>query len=79
MISQQVRNACGAPFWFDTYTSLEILGRGGPIEEQREVYWEVWYYNFGSSMFMDDGNFTTAFYPEVTDLPRDEFVTDAPV
>lgn len=52
MISQQVRNACGAPFWFDTYTSLEILGRGGPIEEQREVYWEVWYYNFGSSMFM---------------------------
>jgi hypothetical protein len=25
---------------------------GGPIEEQREVYWEVWYYNFGSSMFM---------------------------
>ena len=52
MISQQVRNACGAPFWSDTYTSLEILGRGGPIEAQREVYWEVWYYNFGSSMFM---------------------------
>ena len=52
MISQQVRNACGAPFWSDTYTSLEILGAGGPIEEQREVYWEVWYYNFGSSMFM---------------------------
>jgi len=52
MISQQVRNACGAPFWSDTYTSLEILGAGGPIEQQREVYWEVWYYNFGSSMFM---------------------------
>ena len=52
MISQQVRNACGVPFWSDTYTSLEILGAGGPIEEQREVYWEVWYYNFGSSMFM---------------------------
>ena len=52
MISQQVRNACGAPFWSETYTSLEILGAGGPIEEQREVYWDVWYYNFGSSMFM---------------------------
>jgi len=52
MISQQVRNACGAPFWSDTYTSIEILGAGGPIEQQREVYWEVWYYNFGSSMFM---------------------------
>jgi len=52
MISQQVRNVCGAPFWSDTYTSLEILGAGGPIEEQREVYWEVWYYNFGSSAFM---------------------------
>jgi len=57
MISQQVRNACGAPFWADTYTSLEILGAGGPIEEQREVYWEVWYYNFGSSMFMQQLSF----------------------
>jgi hypothetical protein len=52
MISAQVRNACGSPFWADNYVSLEILGAGGPVEEQREVNWEVWYYNFGSSMFM---------------------------
>ena len=52
MISQQVRNACGAPFWSETYASLEILGAYAPIEEQREVHWEIWYYNFGSSMFM---------------------------
>jgi len=52
MISQQVRNACGAPFWSEAYSSLEILGARGPIEEQREVHWEVWYYNFGSSKFM---------------------------
>jgi hypothetical protein len=52
MIAAQVRNACGSPFWADNYVSLEILGAGGPVEEQREVNWEVWYYNFGSSMFM---------------------------
>jgi len=44
MIAAQVRNACSAPFWTDHYASLEILGAGGPIEEQREVN--------GSSMFM---------------------------
>src|SRR5262249_37472411 len=47
-----VRNACGAPFWTDAFTSLEILGAGGPVEQQREIDWEVWYYNFGSSKFM---------------------------
>ena len=52
MDSAQVRNACGAPFWTDIYTSVEILGAGGPVEEQREIAWDVWYYNFGSTMFM---------------------------
>ncbi len=52
MIETQVRNACNAPFWTDHYASLEIIGAGGPIEEQREVNWDVWYYNFGRSMFM---------------------------
>ena len=52
MIAAQVRNACGAPFWTDTFVSLEILGAGGPIEQQHEVNWDVWYFNFGSSMFM---------------------------
>lgn len=52
MIAAQVRNACGAPFWIDSYASLEVLGAGGPIEEQREIDWDVWYYNFGSSQLM---------------------------
>ena len=52
MIAAQVRNACGAPFWSDSYSSVEVLGAGGPIEEQREVAWDVWYFNFGSTQFM---------------------------
>ena len=52
MIAAQVRNACGAPFWSDSYASVEVLGAGGPIEEQRELTWDVWYFNFGSNQFM---------------------------
>ena len=52
MIAAQVRNACGAPFWTDSYAALEVLGAYGPIEEQREITWDVWYYNFGSTQFM---------------------------
>lgn len=52
MLPTQIEHACGAPFWTESYTSLEVLGAGGPIEEQHEVDWEVWYYNFGSSSFM---------------------------
>jgi len=52
MIAAQVRNACGAPFWNDSYAALEVLGANGPVEEQREINWDVWYYNFGSSQFM---------------------------
>src|SRR5262249_49003509 len=48
MLETQVQGACGAPFWTDEFSSLEIFGAGGPIEEQREVNWQVWYYNFGS-------------------------------
>ncbi len=80
MISQQVRNACGAPFWSDAYTSLEILGRGGPIEEQREVYWEVWYYNFGGSMFMQRLSFRDGQLQNVEALGYgiDEIGTNCP-
>ena len=52
LVATQVQNNCGAPFWTDAYTSLEIFGAGGPVEEQREVNWEVWYYNFGRGSFM---------------------------
>ena len=43
----QVRDRCGDPFYADTYTSLEVFNAGGPIEQQREVQYDVWYYNFG--------------------------------
>lgn len=52
MLEPQVRNACGAPFWTDNYASLEVFGAGGPYEEQREVDWDVWYYNFGPRSLM---------------------------
>lgn len=52
MLEPQVRNACGAPFWTDAYGTLEILGAGGPYEEQREVNWDIWYFNFGPSNLM---------------------------
>jgi len=52
MLEPQVRNACGAPFWIDSYASLEVLGAGGPVERQREIDWDVWYFNFGSSSLM---------------------------
>lgn len=43
----QVRDRCGDPFWTDRYTNVEIIGAHGPIEEQREVQFDIWYYNFG--------------------------------
>jgi hypothetical protein len=52
MLEVQIQGACGSPFWTDDYHSLEVFGAGGPVEEQREVYWAVWYYNFGSSNLM---------------------------
>jgi hypothetical protein len=43
----QVRQRCGDPFWTDRYTSVEVFGAYGPVEQQREVQFDVWYYNFG--------------------------------
>lgn len=43
----QVRERCGEPFWTDRYTNIEVLGANGPLERQRPVQFEVWYYNFG--------------------------------
>ena len=42
-----VRERCGDPYWSERSTRIEILGRDGPIELQREVEFEAWYYNFG--------------------------------
>jgi hypothetical protein len=48
----QVRDRCGEPFWTDSYANLEIIGAYGPIEQQREVQFDVWYYNFGPHQLM---------------------------
>lgn len=43
----QVRAQCGEPFWTDRYVNIEVIGARGPLERQREVQFDVWYYNFG--------------------------------
>ncbi|MEO6688748.1 MAG: DUF2845 domain-containing protein [Dokdonella sp.] len=48
----QVRDRCGDPFWTDRYTNVEIIGAHGPVEEQREVQFDIWYYNFGPRQLM---------------------------
>ena len=48
----QVRERCGEPFWADRYTNVEVLGANGPLERQRPVQFEVWYYNFGPRQLM---------------------------
>ena len=47
-----MRERCGEPFWADRYTNVEIIGRDGPVEHQREVQFDVWYYNFGPRQLM---------------------------
>ncbi|MET0224927.1 MAG: DUF2845 domain-containing protein [Dokdonella sp.] len=48
----QVRERCGDPFWTDRYTSVDVIGAYGPLEEQRSVQFDVWYYNFGPRQLM---------------------------
>ena len=48
----QVRERCGAPFWTDAYTKVEVVGAYGPLEQQRSVQFDVWYYNFGPRQLM---------------------------
>ena len=43
----QVRERCGDPYWSEHHARIEIVGRDGPLELQREVQFDVWYYNFG--------------------------------
>ena len=48
----QVQARCGEPFWTDHYTNVEIIGARGPVERQRSVQFDVWYYNFGPRNFI---------------------------
>lgn len=43
----QVRERCGAPYWIDRFVDTEVVGAGRPVELQKDVPIEVWYYNFG--------------------------------
>lgn len=68
MLEAQVRGACGTPFWIDEFATLEVLGAGGPVEEQREAYWQVWYYNFGPSNLMQRLSFRDGYLQKVDAL-----------
>ena len=48
----QVRDRCGEPYWTDAYSNVEIIGAHGPLERQREVRFDVWYYNFGPQQLL---------------------------
>ncbi len=48
----QVRERCGDPYWTDRYTNVEVLGAYSPLERQRSVQFDVWYYNFGPRQLM---------------------------
>ena len=48
----RVRAKCGDPFYADTYVATEVFGANGPVEEYRDVQYDVWYYNFGPSTLM---------------------------
>lgn len=48
----QVRERCGDPFWTDRYTNIDVFGADGPLEQQRSVQFDVWYYNFGPRQLM---------------------------
>jgi Protein of unknown function (DUF2845) len=48
----QVRERCGEPFWIDRYSSVDVIGAYGPLEQQRTVQFDVWYFNFGPRQFM---------------------------
>lgn len=43
----QARDRCGAPYWVDRFVDTEVVGTDRPIQLQKEVPFEIWYYNFG--------------------------------
>jgi hypothetical protein len=48
----QVRERCGDPFYADMYYATEVFGGYGPVQQYRDVQYDVWYYNFGPSTLM---------------------------
>jgi hypothetical protein len=47
-----VRDRCGEPFWSESWLGVDVVNRGSAFEQQREVQWSVWYYNFGPRALM---------------------------
>lgn len=43
----QIQERCGDPYWTETWTGVDVVGRDSALERQQEVEWSVWYYNFG--------------------------------
>ena len=48
----QVRERCGDPFYADSYVATEVFGAYGPVQQYRDVQFDVWYYNFGPHQLM---------------------------
>lgn len=48
----RVRERCGEPFWSESWLGVDVSNRGSAYEQQREVEWSVWYYNFGPRALM---------------------------
>lgn len=47
----QVRYRCGEPLWIESHAKIESFGNK-ELRVEREVQYEDWFYNFGSSQFM---------------------------
>lgn len=48
----QARDRCGAPYWIDRFVDIEVVGADQAVEYQKEVPFEIWYYNFGPQRFL---------------------------
>ena len=47
-----MRDRCGEPYWIDRYVDTEVVGTQAPVQYQRDIPVEVWYYNFGPRQFI---------------------------
>ena len=48
----QVRDRCGEPYWSEDRYELLVSGAHSAFENQREVQYTAWYYNFGSNQLL---------------------------
>lgn len=48
----KVREHCGEPFYMDRYSEWLIIGDASPVQRRIEQTVEVWFYNFGTTRFM---------------------------